>query len=135
MEFFGSVNGIDIYDDFAHHPTAIQKTLYGLRRLKEKGKILLILDIRSNSMKMGSHINELPFSLKLADFILIKENSGIKWNMDKLFLPMKEKLKISKNATDILSFLKDNVQSGDTIIIMSNGIIEGIHEEILKTLE
>ncbi len=134
MEFLGNANGIDLYDDFAHHPTAIKKTLYGLRKLKKSGKIFLILDIRSNSMKMGSHAHELPDSLKIADHIFLTKSSELSWDIEKALSSIKEKISISDNAADILFNVKKSARKGDAIIVMSNGIMKGIHESLLEQL-
>lgn len=133
MEKRGTVNGITVYDDFAHHPTAIQATLNGLRTHVGRERIIAVLEPRSNTMKMGVWKNNLADSLLEADqvFCFIRD---AQWAQAAL-----NSLGTKANCYDDLNQLIKNIsiitKPGDHILIMSNGSFGGIHEEILSTIQ
>lgn len=134
MELKFSVNGIDVYDDFAHHPTAINLTLEGLRaKVGSNKKIIAVFEPRSNSMKMGAHRKALPQSFKYADLVYIYANDAVKWNAHELFNSFKN-IKIfdefDKMLNDIVLY-----STPDTVIItMSNGGFNNICEQLKSKL-
>ncbi len=134
MEIRGTVNGITVYDDFAHHPTAIATTLHGLRKHKPDARILAVLEPRSNTMKMGVHKNSLLKALGEADRVFIYQQEDIEWNLS---VESNNRLPVLAIHSDI-DMLVDAViaicQPGDNILVMSNGGFGGIHEKLLLAL-
>ena len=135
MELKGEVNGISVYDDFAHHPTAIKTTLRGLRDKVGNQRIIAILEPRSNTMKMGFHARELPDSLADADFVMIFASDDIQWDVHDVFKVIAEKTKVLTTTDDIIDNACQLSQSGDHILIMSNGGFENIHQRLLARLK
>ncbi|WP_456412099.1 UDP-N-acetylmuramate:L-alanyl-gamma-D-glutamyl-meso-diaminopimelate ligase [Thiolapillus sp.] len=135
MELRGEVAGIKVYDDFAHHPTAIETTLAGLRAQVGEGRILAVLEPRSNTMRMGIHAESLPASLAQADEVLLFAPPSLGWNAEEVMAPLGNKCKVLASTQEILSFLQANAGAGDTILVMSNGGFEDIHRRILQELE
>jgi len=135
MELKGIVNQITIYDDFAHHPTAIATTLAGLRNKMALNKInssriIAVLDPRSNTMKMGVHKDTLVQSLETADKIWLHKPQDIQWEIQP-----STKLNIALSVEQIIDELLQELQSGDQVLIMSNGGFGGIHDKLLQALE
>ncbi len=133
MEKRGIVNGITIYDDFAHHPTAIKTTLKGLRTHVGKERIIAVFEPRSNTMKMGVWQNDLANSLDEADQVFCFTQSA-PWAKNAL-----DKLIPKANCYDNLDQLIQNItqitEPGDHLLIMSNGSFGGIHGKILSSLQ
>lgn len=133
MEMRGVVNNITVYDDFAHHPTAIATTIAGLRAKVGKARIFAVLEPRSNTMKLGAVKDALPGSLKEADLTFCYANN-LGWDAQATLQP----LGASACTHDSLDLLIDSVaqaaKTGDHILIMSNGGFGGIHEKLLKRL-
>ena len=135
LEVRGIVNDITVYDDFAHHPTAIRLTLDGLRKKVGAAKIFAVLEPRSNTMKMGVHKDSLAASLELADEILVLQSADVSWDVSKHFESVKDKLVIYASTDEIIHQLAKDSASGDHILVMSNGGFENIHQRILDALE
>ena len=142
LETIGVANGITVYDDFAHHPTAITTTLDGLRRRVGKARILAVLEPRSNTMKLGVMKAQLPDSLQQADQVFAygassgKESLG--WDLTEVLSPLNVKEAGKAKAFDDLSTLIGAVakeaKPGDHILVMSNGGFGGVHQKILKAI-
>ncbi|MBU3629933.1 UDP-N-acetylmuramate:L-alanyl-gamma-D-glutamyl-meso-diaminopimelate ligase [Polynucleobacter sp. AP-Melu-500A-A1] len=142
LETIGVANDITVYDDFAHHPTAITTTLDGLRRRVGKSRILAVLEPRSNTMKLGVMKAQLPASLEAADNIFAygassgKESLG--WDLDKVLAPLNSQNLSRAKAFDDLNALVEAIaqeaKPGDHILVMSNGGFGGVHQKILKAL-
>jgi len=135
MELLERVNGIAIYDDFAHHPTAIAATLNGLREQVKGGRILAILEPRSNSMRMGVHKDTLANSLRMADQVWLYRPSGLQWDLDEVAADLGAHARVRDHVEDILNELRTTVTSGDHVVVMSNGGFEGIHERLINQLK
>ncbi|GAC24139.1 UDP-N-acetylmuramate:L-alanyl-gamma-D-glutamyl-meso-diaminopimelate ligase [Paraglaciecola mesophila] len=134
MEILGTVNGITVYDDFAHHPTAIATTLEGLRAKVGDARILAVLEPRSNTMKMGVHKQTLAKSWSAADQVFIYEPSNLSWSMDAL-LAQSDVTALLHNDLNILEkSILSYVKPGDHVLIMSNGGFGGIHQRLLQKL-
>ena len=133
MEIRGEVNGITVYDDFAHHPTAIETTVAGLRGKVGKARILAVLEPRSNTMKLGVMKNALPASLKDADLVFCY-GANLGWDAAEALAPISEKATAYDDLTLMLSAISKEAQSGDHILIMSNGGFGGIHQKLLDAL-
>jgi UDP-N-acetylmuramate: L-alanyl-gamma-D-glutamyl-meso-diaminopimelate ligase len=135
MELRGTVAGVSVYDDFAHHPTAIETTLAGLRAQMGEGRIIAVLEPRSNTMRMGIHAESLPASLTAADDVLLFAPATLDWDAAGVMAPLGDRCQVFDTTEAIVSRLQSTVCSGDTILIMSNGGFENIHDRILQALE
>jgi len=142
FELRGVVNNISVYDDFAHHPTAIAKTLAGVRakvdnqniKNAQQGRVLAVLEPRSNTMKSGVHKAALPLSLAQADQVFIFQDDNIKWSMSDLIEICQPPCFVEKNIDDLVVKIVEQSQMGDTIVVMSNGSFANIHEKILTAI-
>jgi UDP-N-acetylmuramate: L-alanyl-gamma-D-glutamyl-meso-diaminopimelate ligase len=137
LQLRGEVKGVRVYDDFAHHPTAIAVTLQGIQSSVEKGdpgRIIAVLEPRSNTMRLGEHRENLAKSICHADEVVIYEPPNLNWAMADVFKDSKVPVKIFKTTDQIIEYLAETQKKGDRIVIMSNGGFENIHEKLLKTL-
>ena len=139
FELRGVVNDISVYDDFAHHPTAIAKTLAGVRAKVDnknvhKGRVLAVLEPRSNTMKSGVHKSALPLSLAQADQVFIFQDEKLKWSVSDLIESCKSPCVVEKNIDDLVVKIAEQSQMGDIIVVMSNGSFANIHEKILTAI-
>jgi UDP-N-acetylmuramate: L-alanyl-gamma-D-glutamyl-meso-diaminopimelate ligase len=142
LETVGQHNGITIYDDFAHHPTAITTTLDGLRRRVGNSRILAVLEPRSNTMKLGIMKAQLPASLEAADRIYAygaasgKEALG--WNLAEVLSPLNQDQPGRALAFDdldaLVSAVTKEARPGDHILVMSNGGFGGVHQKLLQAM-
>jgi UDP-N-acetylmuramate: L-alanyl-gamma-D-glutamyl-meso-diaminopimelate ligase len=133
MEVRGTVKGITVYDDFAHHPTAIDTTVAGLRRKVGKARILAVLEPRSNTMKLGVMKDALPGSLKDADLTFCYAGN-LGWDARGALAPMGDKAVVKDDLNELIEAIAAKAKSGDHILVMSNGGFGGIHEKLLKRL-
>ncbi len=134
MEVRGSVHGITVYDDFAHHPTAIRTTLDGLRRkVGPDSRILAVFEPRSNTMKLGTMKAQLPWSLEDADLAFCHAG-GLGWDACEALAPMGERAQVSDTIDDLVHQVVASAQAGDHILCMSNGGFGGIHLKLLQAL-
>ncbi len=133
MEVRGTVNGITVYDDFAHHPTAIDTTLAGLRRKVGNARILAVLEPRSNTMKLGVMKDALPASLKDADLVFCY-GASLGWDAAAALAPMGNKAVVKNDLQELVAAIAAAAQPGDHILVMSNGGFGGIHEKLLARL-
>ncbi|OQW38565.1 MAG: UDP-N-acetylmuramate:L-alanyl-gamma-D-glutamyl-meso-diaminopimelate ligase [Proteobacteria bacterium SG_bin4] len=132
MEVRGRVNGITIYDDFAHHPTAIQTTLDGLRAHVDQARIIAVLEPRSNTMKMGVWKHQLAASLQTADQVFCFTRDS-QWAANAM-AALNNKAHCSDDLNQLIQAIAIIARSGDHILIMSNGGFGGIHEKLLTAL-
>jgi UDP-N-acetylmuramate: L-alanyl-gamma-D-glutamyl-meso-diaminopimelate ligase len=133
MEMRGVVNGITVYDDFAHHPTAIATTIEGLRAKVGKARILAVLEPRSNTMKLGAVKEALPGSLSDADWTFCYA-ANLGWDATATLLPLGNKASTHENLEDMIEAIANQAKIGDHVLIMSNGGFGGIHDKLLKRL-
>jgi len=131
MELRGEIAGVRVYDDFAHHPTAIATTLEGLRKRVGEERIIAILEPRSNSMRMGVHNASLAASLELADLVYLYAPEDLGWDPTPLFAGFAPRLIILKRVEDIVDRVAEEVRAGDHLLVMSNGGFGGIHSKLL----
>ena len=134
MEVRGTVNGITVYDDFAHHPTAIDTTVAGLRRKVGRARILAVLEPRSNTMKLGVMKDALPGSLKDADLTFCYAGN-LGWDARGALAPLGDKAVVKDELNELIEAIATVARSGDQILVMSNGGFGGIHEKLLKRLQ
>jgi UDP-N-acetylmuramate: L-alanyl-gamma-D-glutamyl-meso-diaminopimelate ligase len=133
MEVRGMVSGITVYDDFAHHPTAIRSTVNGLRRQVGKARILAIFEPRSNTMKLGTMKSQLPWSLEEAN-LAICHSGGLDWDAREALAQMGARAQIGKTVDEVIAQVVTAAQAGDHVLCMSNGGFGGIHDKLLKAL-
>jgi len=135
MELKGTVADIAVYDDFAHHPTAIDTTLTGLRNKVGEKRILAVLEPRSNTMRLGVHKQALPASLKTADQVFLFEPANSGWSLADVAAGCGNQAQVSTDITELVNLIVDGAVSGDSIVIMSNGGFGGIHDKLLDALK
>lgn len=133
MEIRSVVNGITIYDDFAHHPTAISTTLEGLRAHVGQGRIIAVVEPRSNTMRSGIHAERLPDALKNADIAIVFQSPEIEWPVTELE-KHSENIQVIDSIDKILASLKRETLPGDHLVFMSNGSFSGIYEKVESLL-
>ncbi len=133
MEVKGVVNGITVYDDFAHHPTAIDTTVAGLRHKVGAARILAVLEPRSNTMKLGVMKDALPGSLKEADLVFCY-SGNLGWDAQGALAPMGAKAVVIDDLDVLVAAINAAALPGDQILVMSNGGFGGIHDKLLKAL-
>jgi len=133
MEVRGTVNGVTVYDDFAHHPTAIDTTVAGLRRKVGTARILAVLEPRSNTMKLGVMKAALPGSLKDADLVFCY-GANLGWDASAALAPLGGKATVKDDLDKLIEAIAAAAKPGDQVLVMSNGGFGGIHEKLLKRL-
>ena len=134
MELHGQVADVRVYDDFAHHPTAIATTLEGLRAQVGDRRIIAVLEPRSNTMRMGRHREALAASLGRADRILVYTAPGLEWDAEAALAPLGDKARVADSVAEIVRGVAAMAQPGDQVLVMSNGGFENIHQRLLEAL-
>ncbi|GLS14001.1 UDP-N-acetylmuramate:L-alanyl-gamma-D-glutamyl-meso-diaminopimelate ligase [Hydrogenophaga electricum] len=128
---------LTVYDDFAHHPTAIRTTLDGLRRKlgtdSDAGRILAVFEPRSNTMKLGTMKAQLPWSLEPADLAFC-HTGGLDWNAEEALAPMGARAQVAPDVDTLITQIRAAARPGDHIVCMSNGGFGGIHQRLLNAL-
>lgn len=134
LELKGEVNQVRVFDDFAHHPTAIAKTLAGMRANVGDKRVIAILEPRSNTMKSGVHKDTLAKSLAEADMVFVYQGEQVKWSVDALIADCAQPCFVGQDIEQLVVDISAKVQAGDTLVVMSNGGFGGIHEKLLLAL-
>ncbi|MFM2640713.1 UDP-N-acetylmuramate:L-alanyl-gamma-D-glutamyl-meso-diaminopimelate ligase [Vibrio chagasii] len=134
LEFKGEVAGVSVYDDFAHHPTAIELTLGGLRNKVDSKKIIAVLEPRSATMKRGVHKETLADSLKQADSTYLFQPDNIDWSVQDVADACHQPAHVSDDMDVFVAKIVSEAQAGDQILVMSNGGFGGIHQKLLDAL-
>ena len=139
MEVRGTVQDVTVYDDFAHHPTAIETTLTGLRRQIGPARILAVIEPRSNTMKLGTMAARLPDALASADYVFCYgETQGkhaLGWNPAQVLAPLGQRASGWQDLEAMVKAIVTQARAGDHILVMSNGSFGGIHEKLLAGLK
>jgi UDP-N-acetylmuramate: L-alanyl-gamma-D-glutamyl-meso-diaminopimelate ligase len=135
LEVRGAVRGITVYDDFAHHPTAIAATLQALRARVGNQRILAVLELRSNTMRMGVHRDTLAASLVQADKVLMLKPADLNWNLDRVTGSLKGRGQAYATVEEIIVTLAKETQPDDHVLIMSNGGFDNIQARLLERLQ
>lgn len=130
LELLAEIGGVKIYDDFAHHPTAIKTTLAGIKA-HHPGRVLAVLEPRSNTMKLGVHEATLDASLKAADLSFALQPESIDWSLAQS-LPGSV---IAQTTEQLIGQITEQCQSGDAVVIMSNGSFNGLQQKLINQLE
>jgi UDP-N-acetylmuramate: L-alanyl-gamma-D-glutamyl-meso-diaminopimelate ligase len=134
LELRGEVRGVRVYDDFAHHPTAITTTLAGLRARAANGRIIAVLEPRSNTMRMGVHKEELAESLKGADQSFLYQRDNLGWSLADTLSALGPRARVMSDLDTLVRTVAADAQPGDQIVVMSNGDFGGIHDRLLAAL-
>jgi UDP-N-acetylmuramate: L-alanyl-gamma-D-glutamyl-meso-diaminopimelate ligase len=133
LELRGQVRGISVYDDFAHHPTAMRTTLDGLRRKVGVQRILAVFEPRSNTMKLGAMKAQLPWALEEADLAFCHA-ANLGWDAHEALAPMGEQARAFDHIDALVSAVVAAARSGDHVLCMSNGGFGGVHDKLLQAL-
>jgi len=134
LETRGTVRGVTVYDDFAHHPTAIRVTLDALRARVGTKRIFAVLEARSNTMRLGVHKEELAPALAAADAVLLYQPADLQWDMSVVTSALHGRARLFRTVDGILDVLARELKPDDHVLIMSNGGFEGIHMRLLQSL-
>ena len=134
MQLRGEVQGIRVYDDFAHHPTAIATTVDGLRRRVGRGRILAVLELRSNTMRMGVHSELIAPSLAAADQVYIFTPTDLGWDTGPLIRQLGARGHAEATIDAMAAAVAAQAAAGDSVLVMSNGGFGGLHEKLLSAL-
>jgi UDP-N-acetylmuramate: L-alanyl-gamma-D-glutamyl-meso-diaminopimelate ligase len=138
LELIGDIAGIKVYDDFAHHPTAISTTLTGLRaRMQassEPGRLFAVIEARSNTMKMGYHQSTLAAALDPADVVLWYRSEATRLDLDAIGQACRPEFLALDSTEALLAWLRHELRAGDQVVVMSNGAFEGLHQRLLQSL-
>ena len=138
LQRLASVNGIEVYDDFAHHPTAIARALAALRNRMDAGggqRLLAVLELRSNTMKSGTHRDALAASLAAADQVFVHEPPALDWDLRAALGDLGDKARISDSIEELVDWLAAAATGQDRIVIMSNGGFGNIHQLLIERLQ
>jgi UDP-N-acetylmuramate: L-alanyl-gamma-D-glutamyl-meso-diaminopimelate ligase len=134
MEWRGEAAGVQVYDDFAHHPTAIRTTIHGLRQRIGQGRLIAVFEPRSATMKLGVHREALGPSLSGADAVWLYAPEDLGWDMTPVLTHLGEQVNVRASIDTLVQDLAQSLRPEDHVLIMSNGGFGGIHEKLLKTL-
>ncbi|TSH88957.1 UDP-N-acetylmuramate:L-alanyl-gamma-D-glutamyl-meso-diaminopimelate ligase [Verticiella sediminum] len=139
MELRGTVRGVAVYDDFAHHPTAIATTVAGLRERVGAARILAVLEPRSNTMKLGAMKAQLPDALQAADQVFCygarEGRNALGWNPAEALAPLGERARAFDDLDTLVAEVARAARDGDHVLVMSNGGFGGVHERLLAALD
>jgi UDP-N-acetylmuramate: L-alanyl-gamma-D-glutamyl-meso-diaminopimelate ligase len=134
MELRGVAAGVAVYDDFAHHPTAIATTLAGLRGRVDGARIVAVLEPRSNTMKLGVHREDLAGSLAAADRVWLYRPRDLGWDLGEVAAAIGSKAAVADDVGALVAALAAELAPGDQVLVMSNGGFEGLHGRLLEAL-
>ncbi|MBM7070789.1 UDP-N-acetylmuramate:L-alanyl-gamma-D-glutamyl-meso-diaminopimelate ligase [Shewanella sp. 202IG2-18] len=135
MELLAEVNSVRVYDDFAHHPTAISTTLQAIRANVGTDKVTVILEPRSNTMKSGVHKDTLAASLKLADQVFLYQAKAVKWDLQNAMSQQQIDAHVKGSIDELIEDVVIQTQCNEHIVIMSNGGFGGLHQKLITQLE
>jgi UDP-N-acetylmuramate: L-alanyl-gamma-D-glutamyl-meso-diaminopimelate ligase len=135
MEVRGVINGITVFDDFAHHPTAVETTLRGLRARVGGARIIAVLEPRSNTMNLGVHREQLAPALALADHSWFLNSADLGWDLKGAVASMGDKVQLASSVDELVKGLAAQARPGDQILVMSNGGFGGLHDKLLAALQ
>ena len=135
MQLRGEVGGVRVYDDFAHHPTAVATTLDGLRRRVGKARIVAVLEPRSNTMRMGVHREQLAPSLASADEVWLYAPKDLGWDAADIIGAIGPQAHMADSIEGLVADLAHGARAGDNVLVMSNGGFGGLHDKLLAALK
>ncbi len=131
LENIGTVGGVHVYDDFAHHPTAIEETLNALRESAPRARLVAVLEPRSNTMRMGVHRDRLTDALRGADRAFVYQPRNLSWQFS---VAPGAAVTVARTTDEIVAALQVELKPNDHVVIMSNGSFDGLHKRLLETL-
>ena len=134
MEVRGVIDGVTVYDDFAHHPTAIETTLRGLRARVGDARIVAVVEPRSNTMKLGVHREQLAPALAAADRTWFLNSPDMGWDLPAAVAALGTRASFAANVDALVVGLAEDSRPGDHILVMSNGGFGGLHEKLIAAL-
>jgi UDP-N-acetylmuramate: L-alanyl-gamma-D-glutamyl-meso-diaminopimelate ligase len=134
LEVRGTIDGVVVYDDFAHHPTAIERTIEGVRRRAGAGRVIAVLEPRSNTMKLGTHKAALAQSLDHADRVFVYQSPEVSWDVGGAFGSLGARAAVQADLAQLTAALVAEARPGDHVVLMSNGSFGGLHEKLLAAL-
>ncbi len=134
MELLATVGGISVYDDFAHHPTAIATTLEGLRGRVSEGRIVALIEPRSNTMRMGIYKDRMAPATEHADEVIWYQPPGLDWSLDSVIAASASRARLSVDLSQTIAELSASLSAGDHLVIMSNGGFGGVHQRLIAAL-
>jgi len=134
MEIRGVIDQVTVYDDFAHHPTAIETTLRGLRARVAGARIIAVLEARSNTMKLGVHREQLAPALAVADHAWFLNSADLGWDLRSAVAPLGARASLAPSVDELVKRLAGESRPGDHILVMSNGGFGGLHDKLLAAL-
>ena len=134
LEVRGVVDGITVYDDFAHHPTAIATTIDGVRRRARSGRVFAVLEPRSNTMKLGTHKTALATALIGADRVFVYQSPEVRWDVNDAMAPLGTLATVHDEMQRLVTAIVAESRPGDHLVLMSNGSFGGLHDELLSAL-
>lgn len=134
LDNYATIGGVFLYDDFAHHPTAIAATLEAVNKLKLKGNVLCVLEPRSNTMQNGTHEKALEQAFKDADSVFLYKPSTVQFNLDALALAIGPQCYVFDDTQALITRIVEEALPGDHVVIMSNGGFDGIHTKLQRAL-
>jgi UDP-N-acetylmuramate: L-alanyl-gamma-D-glutamyl-meso-diaminopimelate ligase len=135
MELLADVHGIRVYDDFAHHPTAIATTLEGLRARVGNAPVIAVIEPRSNTMRMGVHLQRLAPAVAAADRVIWYQPPGLDWSLDEVIAGSPRPAALYSDIERIVADLAGEMKGGENIVVMSNGGFGGIHQKLVGALQ
>lgn len=135
LEVRAQIDGVTIYDDFAHHPTAIATTLAGLRKRVGRERIIAVLEPRSGSMKMGVHRDTLAASLEAADRVCVFQAANVAWDVTAALRSLGARASVSPDLEQLIRNVAGDIRHGDHVLIMSNGGFGGFHDKLIEYLQ
>ena len=135
LEVRGEVSGVTVYDDFAHHPTAIATTLRGLRENRRDSRLLAVLEPRSNTMRMGVHRGDLAASLAEADAVWLYQPGELDWDLREVAATLIRPASVLADLDELVAAVVEHARPGDRVVVMSNGGFGGIHAKLLDRLQ
>ncbi|MFV1992341.1 MAG: UDP-N-acetylmuramate:L-alanyl-gamma-D-glutamyl-meso-diaminopimelate ligase [Acidiferrobacterales bacterium] len=135
LEVSGVVNGITVYDDFAHHPTEIMASLQAIRNQVGKARVIAVMEPRSNTMRMGIHQDTLAPAFGAADLVHIVTTQGLQWDIKSITDKLGQSCTLSEDVDSAVAAIAGSALAGDHIVIMSNGGFGGIHQRLLDRLK
>ena len=133
LELRGLFGGVALYDDFAHHPTAIRRTISGVRSEMKSGRLLVVLELRSNTMKLGVHRDTLAESLGDADQVWVYRSADLEWDLHGALADLPSAT-VCDDVDSIVKQVATYSRSGDTVVVMSNGGFFNIHDRLAGSL-
>lgn len=134
LEHKGTFNGVRVYDDFAHHPTAITATISAFREQRPQGRIVTVFEPRSNTMRMGVHTDQLAHAFNEADSVIIYAPDELQWSVQEVADQMSPPAHVCATTDAIITLLLGDLKEGDNILILSNGSFDGLSDRLILQL-